>query len=237
MTNYEKRLEEFVSRVSHRTERYQKRAYPNTSETPKFYINNGRKFDKIVRVDGGQSVWGFVAKDSFAFKGTSVKVGDIMMPAGWKAPAKHARGNIFDSLDDGYGPYGPEYLNGGSYPFGDESEDGTVESVSNETVSLEKPEPNPTPEVGTDITNHIGSDSYPYRVVRVSTSGKSFWVKPIEYRLIGGSGMTDSQEYKYGEVIERATESRVSRTKSGGWTSKIGHIGVGYARAYRDPSF
>jgi hypothetical protein len=38
--------------------------------------------------------------------------GDVLKPAGWKTPAKHARGNIF-AEDNGLsrmGPYGPEYL-------------------------------------------------------------------------------------------------------------------------------
>ena len=36
----------------------------------------------------------------------------VLLPASWKAPAKHARGNIFDD-DNGLrtmGPYGPGYI-------------------------------------------------------------------------------------------------------------------------------
>jgi len=38
--------------------------------------------------------------------------GDIRKPASWKAPAKHARGNITDEKEGmGWmGPYGPAYL-------------------------------------------------------------------------------------------------------------------------------
>ena len=38
--------------------------------------------------------------------------GDVLKPATWKAPAKHARGNIFDTFNglSKMGPYGPEYL-------------------------------------------------------------------------------------------------------------------------------
>jgi len=38
--------------------------------------------------------------------------GDVLMPATWRAPAKHARGNLFD-VEGGtgcMGPYGPAYL-------------------------------------------------------------------------------------------------------------------------------
>lgn len=38
--------------------------------------------------------------------------GDVLKPAGWKSPAKHARGNIFDASNGlkSMGPYGPAYL-------------------------------------------------------------------------------------------------------------------------------
>lgn len=38
--------------------------------------------------------------------------GDIFKPAGWKAPAKHARGNIYSAGHgaETEGPYGPAYL-------------------------------------------------------------------------------------------------------------------------------
>jgi hypothetical protein len=43
----------------------------------------------------------------------TVKLGDIMKPANWNAPAKHARGNVFLSYTWGSaGKYGMEYLRG-----------------------------------------------------------------------------------------------------------------------------
>jgi hypothetical protein len=53
-----------------------------------------------VRRDG--SVHAFVDKNT----------GDVLMPASWSKPAKHARGNILEP-DNGLGrmgPYGPAYL-------------------------------------------------------------------------------------------------------------------------------
>lgn len=71
-------------------------------------VESGRRFDKIVkqadidRVDGQRFVYAFIEKAT----------GDIYKPATWKAPAKHARGNIF--ADDGgltcADPYGIRYL-------------------------------------------------------------------------------------------------------------------------------
>ena len=53
---------------------------------------------------GGSSAWAFV----------DIKTGDVLKPASWKAPAKHARGNIFDKSNGlgSIGPYGPAYLRG-----------------------------------------------------------------------------------------------------------------------------
>ena len=42
-------------------------------------------------------------------KGAPIKKGDLLKAATWKAPAKHARGNIIDGTAR-YGVYGPEYL-------------------------------------------------------------------------------------------------------------------------------
>lgn len=57
-------------------------------------VEEGRKYLKIVKTMGTQKmVWGFVVKaDTNKFR-----AGDILMAAGWSAPATNkARGNIFD---------------------------------------------------------------------------------------------------------------------------------------------
>jgi hypothetical protein len=69
-------------------------------------MTDGRRY---IRIDGivdngrGQrSVWAFIDKQT----------GGILKPAGYKAPAKHERGNLFDAYN-GVGsltPYGPAYL-------------------------------------------------------------------------------------------------------------------------------
>ena len=61
-------------------------------------IARGRKYAKIVN---GGSVYCFVDRTN----------GDILKAASWKAPAKHARGNIYDADPlKGVGPYGAAYL-------------------------------------------------------------------------------------------------------------------------------
>ena len=69
-------------------------------------MSDGRRYIRIDSIaDGGRgqrSVWAFIDK----------KTGDILKPAGYKAPAKHARGNLFDAHGglDGLTPHGPKYL-------------------------------------------------------------------------------------------------------------------------------
>lgn len=75
-----------------------------------------QKFVRVIRTleTGDQgSCEAFVAKETFSNRTLGhVKIGDVFKPASWKAPAKHARGNIFND-DHGLskmGPYGPAYL-------------------------------------------------------------------------------------------------------------------------------
>jgi hypothetical protein len=69
----------------------------------KFSFDRGTRYIRIVRVDScSRSVHSFVDRLN----------GDVLKAAGWKAPAKHARGNIFDEANGlgAMGAYGPAYL-------------------------------------------------------------------------------------------------------------------------------
>lgn len=60
---------------------------------------------KYIKVISGNSVWGFIVKAADA----KFKAGDILMAAGWSAPAKNAaRGNVFDGYSIAW--TGPHYL-------------------------------------------------------------------------------------------------------------------------------
>jgi hypothetical protein len=69
-------------------------------------MSDGRRYIRIDSIaDGGRgqrSVWAFIDK----------KTGDILRAAGYKAPAKHARGNLFDAMQgtEMLTPYGIGYL-------------------------------------------------------------------------------------------------------------------------------
>ena len=71
-------------------------------------LQPGRKFVKVVE---GNRVWGFVAKIDGTHKGLPMKQGDILKAAGWRGPAKHSRGSIFDSeMHKSFSWTGPNYL-------------------------------------------------------------------------------------------------------------------------------
>jgi len=70
-------------------------------------VSEGSKYIKIIRNDGSQrSVWGFIVKTESDKKFLR---GDILMAAGWAAPARNKpRGNLFTGYDISW--TGPKYL-------------------------------------------------------------------------------------------------------------------------------
>ena len=98
-TNFESAFESFYNgckAITDRNNDYVK--YPHT--TPSVWrLDVGQKRIRVVR---DNSVHCFIDLAS----------GDVLKAAGWKAPAKHARGNIFDDANGlkFMGPYGPAYL-------------------------------------------------------------------------------------------------------------------------------
>jgi len=96
---YEEVLEMFRSTLESKIREHNKKQ--GFSVDIKIEINKGRKFDKIVRVDSGRSVYCFVDRAS----------GGILK-GNWKTVEDHReRGNIYnDDPLQGCGPYGPAYL-------------------------------------------------------------------------------------------------------------------------------
>lgn len=78
-----------------------------------YTAEDGQKFIRVVQASQsatGRSVHCFIAKvDSETKALGKVRAGGILKPASWKAPAKHARGNILDEHGgmSQMGPYGP----------------------------------------------------------------------------------------------------------------------------------
>jgi len=106
------KIREFVKRVETESNIDLNRSYPKFSNgdadaydpSKVFTVKFGRKYAKIIARDtnnSGGSVWGFVNMEN----------GDLLKAASWKAPAKHARGNIASAAyGRNYVWTGPNYL-------------------------------------------------------------------------------------------------------------------------------
>lgn len=97
--------------VEHLKEMFRK----NYEKPDQLTLEPGISWCRIVRIregNAGKSVYAFVAmKDSSNRNLGMVKAGDIHMPASWAAPAKHARGSIFNKESwVCAGPHGIAYL-------------------------------------------------------------------------------------------------------------------------------
>ena len=91
MAHLKEEIEEFAGRVQNLIgEHFTARGFRH--QPPTISVKFGRKYAKLIRVEGGehtrgsQSVYGFV----------SVDTGDIFKAANWRAPAKHDRESIFN---------------------------------------------------------------------------------------------------------------------------------------------
>ena len=96
--NFIKELNEF------RKDYYVKADMPNQWKELTVEIGN-----KFIRLWDGTGCWGFISRVDGDLKGSPIKKGDLLKPATWKAPAKHARGNIIDGTAQ-WGEYGPSYI-------------------------------------------------------------------------------------------------------------------------------
>lgn len=78
-------------------------------------VEFGKKYAKITdsysNIQGlrTSSVWGFIVLKECTVGGINYKPGDLLKAASYKAPAKHARGNIMEGTAR-YDVWGPEYL-------------------------------------------------------------------------------------------------------------------------------
>ena len=86
--NFEHRLDLFVAAAQEVVDAWYKQMEYNTQSTKLSIDPRGRKYVRIVATSqfGNKSAHCFVSRED----------GNILMAAGWKAPAKHSRGNIYD---------------------------------------------------------------------------------------------------------------------------------------------
>ena len=95
----------FIEKLDNERKAYYERAnMPNQYQPVVVEVGN-----KFIRIWHGSSCWGFISRVDGDLKGAPIKKGDLLKCATWKAPAKHARGNIIDGTAQ-YGVYGPSYI-------------------------------------------------------------------------------------------------------------------------------
>jgi len=107
------------------------------------------------------------------------------------------------------------------------------------------------PQVGDGMTLCYPQDSYPYVITRVSPSGKTVWVKPLQIvdkttghepaRFDGPFPVwshTYTDEERASMIVENAPERQVSRSRDGlYWTSKGTPFARGGAVYHRNYSY
>lgn len=96
----------------------------------------------------------------------------------------------------------------------------------------------PQPEIGMGVTICMWSDRHAGTIVGMSRSGHRLAVQEDTATMIGGSAMSESQEYRY----ERNPDARIqvfTRRKDGSYRELGGSTGLllGYREEYRDPTF
>jgi hypothetical protein len=107
-----------------------------------------------------------------------------------------------------------------------------MNSVYN-SVKLTGPQPMP----GMPCTIIHYSDRSPATVIRVSSSGKTCWIRPCKAVRTDNNGMSEMQQYDYHEVPE-AKLIRVFKRKCGQWFTTGGEkVGLGRREKYHDFSF
>lgn len=96
-------LSEWLAKCQKVVDDHHAQNFPNIVRTV-LSVEPGQKYARIVSSQDGQnrSAWAFV----------DLTNGDVLKSDGWKRPAKHARGNLYDASGGtaSVGPYGPAYL-------------------------------------------------------------------------------------------------------------------------------
>ena len=93
------------------------------------------------------------------------------------------------------------------------------------------------PVVDMGATVCIGSDRYPAEIVRVSESGKTFWIRYVNYIAVSGCSNCGSATYEFSREHGAVYEIPIRKT-NGGWMMKGGNrVWIGTQERYHDPHF
>jgi hypothetical protein len=95
----------------------------------------------------------------------------------------------------------------------------------------------PVPEVGMGATLVMWTDRKPATVIRISASGKTFWIQEDDAKRVDKNGMSDAQVYEYTPdpegIVHRCCRHRDGRYHTSGGTT----VCIGVRSRYYDFSF
>lgn len=89
---------------------------------------------------------------------------------------------------------------------------------------------------GMHATQCVGSDCYPYEVVKVISKTRVAVRRMLYKRLDNNGPFTEDQTYEYSSDVEGIAEI-ATMGRNGDWKLSGCHMGFGFARMHRDPHF
>jgi len=85
MTQFDEAFAAWLRRAQAQINDYYAATFP-TLLVPTLTVERGKRYVRVIRDEGN-------SRSAFAF--VDITTGDVLKPAGWKGPAKGARGNIY----------------------------------------------------------------------------------------------------------------------------------------------
>lgn len=114
---FEAALASFLVKAQAKVTENERRVYTRDSTFEQFKtkltLEPGRRYLRVVKGGGGsRSVYCFIDTKGGKVQGSRTERGSILKADGWKTPARHARGSIFDASNgaDGVFWHGANYL-------------------------------------------------------------------------------------------------------------------------------
>jgi hypothetical protein len=99
--NFSAAMDMFLDTIQKSSDTYMTVSFPKLPK-PVYSVDLGKRYIRVVKTNDScnRSVYCFVDKTN----------GNVLKAASWKAPAKHARGNIYTTWNYGVNEYGANYL-------------------------------------------------------------------------------------------------------------------------------
>ncbi len=111
MTDFEEKLARWLVGAQKLIDDHYATNYPNL-DVPKLKLERGKRYVHVDRFREAEVNGKLQVVERSAHAIVDTRNGDVLKPAGWRVPAKHARGNILDEHNGlrYMSSYGPAYL-------------------------------------------------------------------------------------------------------------------------------